>query len=76
MCAEGVGPLMTLIGGVPAPIPGGKGGTGGTGDELVGGPPTALTDLEGGPLGGGGAVAEEASVLPPFLFTHFFNCSS
>lgn len=66
--------LVILIGGVFIVI--GSGGTAGTGLELTGGGPLALTALEGGPLGGGGGAAITASAGPPFLLTHFFSFSS
>lgn len=70
---EAVG-LVTLIGGVPTAV--GSGGTGG-GAVLVGrGGPAALTDLEGGPLGGGGAGTAAAVPSGSFLLTHLFFSES
>lgn len=71
----------TLIGGVSV-CPGitdGKGGTGGVAFLDIddgGGPPAALTALDGGPLGGGAFGASVAAGAGPFLLTHFFNSLS
>lgn len=66
--------LVTLIGGVAIAV--GSGGTGG-GAVLFGrGGPAALTTLDGGPLGGGGAGPVVAVPSGSFLLTHLFFSES
>ena len=69
---------VILIGGVAVLCPRGSGGTGGVSVSfLIGGPPLALTALDGGPLGGGGVADALVDVSPPpFLLTHFFKSLS
>lgn len=66
--------LVTLIGGVAIAV--GSGGTGGGAVLLGRGGPAALTTLEGGPLGGGGAGVAAALPSGSFLLTHLFFSES
>lgn len=68
----GVGGFVNAIGGVPVAV--GSGGTGGVAVKAGGGCPDALTALEGGPLGGGGAAVGAGVASGFFLLTHLF-CS-
>lgn len=54
----------------------GSGGTGGIGVDAGGGPPAALTALEGGPLGGGSGAAAAGVRSGFFLSTHLFFSAS
>lgn len=71
--ADGTEGLGEDVGGVTV-IAAGSGGTGGVADNDGGNPPAALTDLEGGPLGGGCAALTAGVASGSFLLTHLF-CS-
>ena len=72
-CDTPIGGVSVLIGNAD-----GRGGTGGVEclDIDGGGPPAALTALDGGPFGGGGFGVSVAAGAGPFLFTHFFKSLS
>lgn len=66
--------LATLIGGVAIAV--GSGGTGGGAVLLGRGGSAALTALEGGPFGGGGAGVAATAPSGSFLLTHLLFSES